>query len=244
MHGLDNFTGALHLFFSAQFHHHIQEAKAQGMTSLQSEVIHPVAPYIVRATLVLGKQTFQVHGQQEDLLAAENMAMERVFALAGIAAAEKEGEGAPLWNDSESNVSPIRPVARVELIAQPAEPLESIEPVQPAQTAEPSASDLDFEIPAPEEEFSPVPLPPLDEPGFYAGEVDESADTELPSALHDQLLEQLMEQTTQEIRRIGMNNSQGRTYLKNSYGKASRQELNLSELKSFLIHLKSQPSKK
>jgi hypothetical protein len=243
------------LFFSAQFHHHIQEAKAQSMTSLQSEVIHPAAPYIVRATLVLGKQTFQAHGQQDNLLTAENMAMERVFALAGLGEREDIGEREdkerdPLVTASEPNVSPLRPTGRVAPIEKATEPVEQAElnrPTEPPRSAlasEPGASDLDFEIPAPEEEFSPVPLPPLDEPGFYAGETDESGDAELPSALHDQLLEQLMEQTTQEIRRIGMNNNQGRTYLKNSYGKASRQELNLAELKSFLNYLKSQPSKK
>lgn len=237
------------MFFSAQFHHHIQDAKAQGLTSLQSEVIHPAVPYIVRATLVLGKQTFQAHGQQEALLAAENMAMERVFALAGIG---DEGKGADVGKvgeesrltDSESNVRPIQPTGRVAPTEKTTEPIELNSSIEPIQSAEVGASDLDFEIPSPEEEFSPVPLPPLDEPGFYAGETDESGDTELPSALHDQLLEQLMEQTTQEIRRIGMNNNQGRTYLKNSYGKASRQDLNLAELKSFLNYLKSQPSKK
>jgi hypothetical protein len=239
--------GALHLFFSAQFHHYIQDAKAQGMTSLQSEVIHPQAPYIVRATLVLGKQTFQAHGQQEALLAAENMTIERVFALAGLGEREDQ-ERDPLVTDSGSNVSPIRPTGRVDPIEKTTELLEQAElnrPNEPNQSASPpELSASDFEISAPEEEFSPVPLPPLDEPGFYAGETGESGDAELPSALHDQLLEQLMEQTTQEIRRIGMNNSQGRTYLKNSYGKASRQELNLAELKSFLNYLKSQPSKK
>ncbi len=237
------------MFFSAQFHHHIQEAKAQGMTNLQSEVIHPAAPYIVRATLVLGKQTFQAHGQQEALLTAENMAMERVFALAGIgdegksADKGKVGEESRL-TDSASNVSPIRSIGRAEPIEKTTEPTEMNRPNESIQSAEPSASDLDFESPTPEEEFSPVPLPPLDEPGFHEGETNELGDAELPSALHDQLLEQLMEQTTQEIRRMGMNNNQGRTYLKNSYGKASRQELNLAELKSFLNYLKSQPSKK
>ena len=232
------------MFFSAQLHHHIQEAKAQGMTGLQSEVVHTAAPYIVRATLILGEQTFQSHGQQDDLLAAENMAMERVFALAGLVreAEVKEG-GEPLGTVSAlgSNVTPMRPM-RIESTEQPSEVTESI---QPTQTFETDESELGSDIPAPEEEeFSPTLLPPLDEPDFYPGDAEESGDTELPSALHDQLLEQLMEQTTQEIRRIGMNNNQGRTYLKNSYGKLTRQELTLAELKSFLSHLKSQPSKK
>jgi hypothetical protein len=222
------------LFFSAQLHHHIQEAKAQGMTGLQCEVVHTAAPYIVRATLILGNQTFQAHGQQDDLLAAESMAMERVFALAGLVA--EGGEGAVSF--SSPNVAPIRPTERVEPVEQTSKAKK-----QP-QTAEPPTSELaDISTPE-EEEFSPMPLPPLDEPDFYTGSPEESGDTELPSALHDQLLEQLMEQTTQEIRRIGMNNNQGRTYLKNSYGKLTRQELTPAELKSFLSYLKSQPSKK
>ncbi|MGA7952024.1 MAG: hypothetical protein WCA07_00740 [Gloeobacterales cyanobacterium] len=229
------------MFFSAQLHHHIQQAKAHGMTALQSEVIHTAVPYIVRATLLLGDQTFQAHGQQDDLLVAENMAMERVFALAGLV---REGGEEPLGTVSSSalNVTPIRPMGRIEPIEQSSEAAESIPPTQTFETRE---SELDFDIPVPEEEeFSLTPLPPLDEPDFYSGGPEESGDTKLPSALHDQLLEQLMEQTTQEIRRIGMNNNQGRTYLKNSYGKPTRQELTLAELKSFLSYLKSQPSKK
>jgi hypothetical protein len=223
------------LFFSAQLHHYIQEAKAQGMTGLHCEVIHTAAPYIVRATLILGNQTFQAHGQQDDLLNAENMAMERVFALAGLVTEE----GEPEMVSSSSSKAPIRPID-IEPIEQA-----SKAKMQPAQTSEPPVSELDSEVPAlEEEEFSPMPLPPLDEPDFYSGTSEESGDAELPSALHDQLLEQLMEQTTQEIRRIGMNNNQGRTYLKNSYGKLTRQELTLAELKSFLSYLKSQPGKK
>jgi hypothetical protein len=236
--------GAHHLFFSAQLHHHIQEAKAQGMTSLQCEVVHTAAPYIVRATLILGEQTFQAHGQQDDLLAAEDMAMERVFTLAGLVREEEVREGGKSLetvSSSASNVAPMRPMG-IEPMEQPSKAAESI---QPTQTFETDESELSSDIPAPEEEeFSPIPLPPLDEPDFYSGDVEESGEAELPSALHDQLLEQLMEQTTQEIRRIGMNNNQGRTYLKNSYGKLTRQELTLAELKSFLNHLKSQPSKK
>jgi hypothetical protein len=228
-----------HLFFSAQLHHYIQEAKAQGMTGLQSEVVHTAAPYIVRATLILGEQTFQAHGQQDDLLTAESMAMERVFALAGLVG---ESLGTVTVSSSEPNVTPIRPTKQVEPIEQPSEATGSM---QPTQTLETDETELGSDIPAPEEEeFSPTLLPPLDEPDFYSGDAEESGNTELPSALHDQLLEQLMEQTTQEIRRIGMNNNQGRTYLKNSYGKLTRQELTLAELKSFLSYLKSQPSKK
>ncbi len=218
------------MFFSAQLHHHIQEAKAQGMTGLQCEVVHPAAPYIVRATLILGKQTFQAHGQQDNLLDAENMAMERVFVLAGLVAEESVET-----ISSSASKAPIRPI----------EPTEQASNKMHAQTSETPAAELDSDMTAPEEEeFSPMPLPPLDEPDFYSGSPEESGDAELPSALHDQLLDQLMEQTTQEIRRIGMNNNQGRTYLKNSYGKLTRQELTLAELKSFLSHLKSQPGKK
>lgn len=227
------FMGAPHLSFSAQIHHQIQEAQSKGMTSLQSEVIHPLAPYIVRATLVLKEQTYQAHGQQEELLAAENMAMERVFALAGI------GKASPVTvPSSEPKVAPIRPIAPVKPEEKPVEP---IEPVELAESMEIFA-DLSPDSMTSEEEFAS--LPPLDEPGFYPGNEEESGDAELPSPLHNQLLEQLMEQTTQEIRRIGMNNNQGRTYLKNSYGKLTRQELTLAELKSFLVYLKSQPSKK
>lgn len=222
--------------FPAQLHRQIQEAQSRGMTRLQSEVIHPVAPYIVRATLVLKEQTYQAHGQKEELLAAENMAMERVFALAGI------GEVSPVTvSSSEPKVTPIRPIASVKPEEKPVEPVESAECVESAESMEIFA-DLSLDSMTSEEEFAP--LPPLDEPGFYPGDEEESGNAELPSALHNQLLEQLMEQTTQEIRRIGMNNNQGRTYLKNSYGKLTRQELTLAELKSFLVYLKSQPSKK
>jgi hypothetical protein len=216
------------LLFSAQLRHQIQEAQSMGMTSLQSKVIHPAAPYIVRATLVLQEQAYQAHGQHEELLAAENMAMERVFALAGI------GDTLLTVPAAETKVTPIRPLA----LTEPEE--KSVDSDSAASTE--IFADLSLDPMASEEELTP--LSPLDEPGFYPGDEEESGNAELPSALHNQLLEQLMEQTTQEIRRIGMNNNQGRTYLKNSYGKLTRQELTLAELKSFLVYLKSQPSKK
>lgn len=45
-----------------------------------------------------------------------------------------------------------------------------------------------------------------------------------------------------EMKRLGWTTEQGRTYLRRTYGKRSRQELNDSELMSFLSYLEAQPS--
>jgi len=50
--------------------------------------------------------------------------------------------------------------------------------------------------------------------------------------------------TSAELQRLGWNNQKGRDYLKQTYGKISRQYLTDEELLEFLEYLKSQPSPK
>lgn len=45
-----------------------------------------------------------------------------------------------------------------------------------------------------------------------------------------------------EMKRLGWSTEQGREYLKRTYGKRSRQELNDAELLDFLRYLETQPS--
>lgn len=52
----------------------------------------------------------------------------------------------------------------------------------------------------------------------------------------------LMVQTTLELRRLGWDAEQGRTYLEQTYGKRSRQHLSRAELESFLGYLQTQPT--
>ncbi len=53
---------------------------------------------------------------------------------------------------------------------------------------------------------------------------------------------QLIEQTTQEMKRVGWSNNQGRAYLQQNFGKSSRQALTEQELQQFLTELKAMPN--
>ncbi len=49
-------------------------------------------------------------------------------------------------------------------------------------------------------------------------------------------------QTTAELKQLDWSTQEGRNYLKQKYGKTSRQQLTDDELLEFLAHLKSQPT--
>ncbi len=52
----------------------------------------------------------------------------------------------------------------------------------------------------------------------------------------------LIEQTTAELNRLGWSNDQGRLYLKETFGRSSRQDLSEQELQEFLSQLRSLPT--
>lgn len=52
----------------------------------------------------------------------------------------------------------------------------------------------------------------------------------------------ILAQTTAEMKRLGWSNTQGREYLRRTYGRNSRQDLNDQELLDFLHFLRSQPA--
>lgn len=52
----------------------------------------------------------------------------------------------------------------------------------------------------------------------------------------------ILAQTTAEMKRLGWSNTQGREYLRRTYGRNSRQDLNDQELLDFLNYLRSQPA--
>lgn len=56
---------------------------------------------------------------------------------------------------------------------------------------------------------------------------------------HYKDLAPLMEQTTQEVNRLGWTNGQARLYLQETFGKSTRAELTETELRLFLEHLRS-----
>ncbi|MEN9213835.1 MAG: hypothetical protein Q6J44_02005 [Gloeomargarita sp. DG02_4_bins_56] len=63
---------------------------------------------------------------------------------------------------------------------------------------------------------------------------------EPPAAKLDML--DILAQTTAEMKRLGWSNTQGREYLRRTYGRNSRQDLNDQELLDFLQYLRSQPA--
>ncbi|APB34004.1 hypothetical protein GlitD10_1679 [Gloeomargarita lithophora Alchichica-D10] len=52
----------------------------------------------------------------------------------------------------------------------------------------------------------------------------------------------ILAQTTAEMKRLGWSNTQGREYLRRTYGRNSRQDLNDQELLDFLHYLRTQPA--
>ena len=66
------------------------------------------------------------------------------------------------------------------------------------------------------------------------------ATVETPAPKLDML--DVLAQTTAEMKRLGWSNTQGREYLRRTYGRNSRQDLNDQELLDFLHYLRSQPA--
>jgi len=66
------------------------------------------------------------------------------------------------------------------------------------------------------------------------------ATLETPAPKLDML--DVLAQTTAEMKRLGWSNTQGREYLRRTYGRNSRQDLNDQELLDFLHYLRSQPA--
>lgn len=153
------------------------------------------------------------------------------YPYAGLAPDESELINPPLSPPPQPAPQPVP--------AQPS-PHPSVVPSQSAELDVPDDLDLDFddnwepsppipEPPAPEpEESSPIqrqPSPnPEPEPTIVVDRSDEIAQIDV------------------EMRRLGWTKIQGRTYLQNTYGKRSRQQLTDQELLEFLEFLASQPS--
>lgn len=93
----------------------------------------------------------------------------------------------------------------------------------------------------PPTEVKPQPSPPATiETQAVTTVTPAPAMVEAPAPKLDML--DILAQTTAEMKRLGWSNTQGREYLRRTYGRNSRQDLNDQELLDFLQYLRSQPA--
>ncbi len=98
----------------------------------------------------------------------------------------------------------------------------------------PPVAEPQHPIPPPEQPEPPVPAPPSP---LQSGGITPDLAPPAPVDLSD-----IIAQTGIELRRLGWTDSQGREYLKTTYGKLSRHHLSDAELLEFLCYLESLPT--
>ncbi|UFP95505.1 regulatory protein GemA [Gloeobacter morelensis] len=105
----------------------------------------------------------------------------------------------------------------------------------------------------PREAPAAVFTPPTFEPPPPAGSLPLFEEEPLPAAVNGNGhapyeleppvdLSDLLAQSDVQMQRIGWGSKEGRDYLQRTFGKSSRQQLDVAELQAFLRHLKAQPN--
>ncbi len=156
------------------------------------------------------------------------------------------------WNGSISSSLPALPAAEESPLTPADPPKLAVEnygvpvaftPVTPALVAgQPSGSMYD-----PQQEFvEEVVIPfgdeePVDSSDYSYGE-NIPAPAPVAEVKKRVNMTQVFAQTTTQLKRLDWNTQQGRSYLKQTYGKTSRQQLTDDELLGFLDYLESQPT--
>jgi len=192
--------------------------------------------YIVRVSIILEGKTLTGLAAMDTVEAAEDQARLRALAL--------------LEDEAQTTESPtvIVPVAKSQaktktekpqespltLVSPAPEPLKLVEPEpEPLQLVEPEPEPLQLIEPTPEplESVEPTPEPELKpEPSEIA-----------PSSLEPGMdFNQVMAQIDVEMKRLKWTKEEGRDYLRSTYGKTSRIQLNDEEIFGFLGYLKTQ----
>lgn len=210
--------------------------------------------YIVRVSIVLEGKTLTGLAAMDTVEAAEDQARLRALAL--------------LEDEAQTTESPtvVVPVAKSQaktktekpqespltLVSTAPEPLKLVEPEpEPLQLVEPEPEPLQLVEPTPEPlqlvepELEPLPLvepeplelvEPTPEPELKP-EPSEIAPSSLEPGMD---FNQVMAQIDVEMKRLKWTKEEGRDYLRSTYGKTSRIQLNDEEIIGFLGYLKTQ----
>ena len=190
--------------------------------------------YIVRVSIILEGKTLTGLAAMDTVEAAEDQARLRALAL--------------LEDEAQTTESPtvVVPVAKSQaktktekpqespltLVSPAPEPLKLVEPEpEPLQLVEPELEPLQLVEPEPLELVEPTPEPELKpEPSEIA-----------PSSLEPGMdFNQVMAQIDVEMKRLKWTKEEGRDYLRSTYGKTSRIQLNDEDIIGFLGYLKTQ----
>jgi hypothetical protein len=212
--------------------------------------------YIVRVSIILEGKTLTGLAAMDTVEAAEDQARLRALAL--------------LEDEAQTTESPtvIVPVAKSQaktktekpqespltLVSPAPEPLKLVEPEpEPLKLVEPEPEPLQLVEPEPEPlqlvEPEPEPLQLIEPTPEPLESVEPTPEPELkpePSEIAPSSLEpgmdfnQVMAQIDVEMKRLKWTKEEGRDYLRSTYGKTSRIQLNDEEIFGFLGYLKTQ----
>jgi hypothetical protein len=137
----------------------------------------------------------------------------------------------PRWQNLPERESPEPPP-----VSAAPEPLALKVPEKVEKVEKPPAEIL------PEEATPPEPAPEASEPPDKTVKPKKPKEEAPPPAEETQDRSDEIARIGVEMKRLGWTTIQGRDYLKQRYGKRSRQELNDPELLDFLAYLESQPA--
>jgi hypothetical protein len=112
----------------------------------------------------------------------------------------------------------------------------------PAFEATAAADSFPFDLTSQEDFAPPQSTPAQSKPEKMKRKAESSAVPADASPAKEEDRSEEIARIGVEMKRLGWSTAQGRDYLKQAYGKRSRQELNDTELLDFLHHLESQPS--
>ncbi|MEY3826243.1 MAG: hypothetical protein RLZZ148_1057 [Cyanobacteriota bacterium] len=190
--------------------------------------------YIVRVSIILEGKTLTGLAAMDTVEAAEDQARLRALAL--------------LEDEAQTTESPtvVVPVAKSQAKTKTEKPQESpltlVSPTpEPLQLVEPEPEPLQLVEPEPEPlqlvEPEPEPLQLVEPEPELKPEPPEIAPSSLEPGMD---FNQVMAQIDVEMKRLKWTKEEGRDYLRSTYGKTSRIQLNDEEIIGFLGYLKTQ----
>ena len=210
--------------------------------------------YIVRVSIVLEGKTLTGLAAMDTVEAAEDQARLRALALLEDEAQTTESptvvvpvaKSQAKTKTEKPQESPLTLVSTapepLKLVEPEPEPLQLVEPEpEPLQLVEPEPEPLQLVEPEPEPlqlvEPEPEPLQLVEPEPELKPEPSEIAPSSLEPGMD---FNQVMAQIDVEMKRLKWTKEEGRDYLRSTYGKTSRIQLNDEEIIGFLGYLKTQ----
>ncbi len=212
--------------------------------------------YIVRVSIVLEDKTLTGLAAMDTVEAAEDQARLRALALLEDEAQTTESPTVvvPVAKSQAKTKTEKTQESPLTLVSPAPEPLKLVEPEpEPLELVEPEPEPLKLVEPEPEPmqlvEPTPEPLQLIEPTTEPLESVEPTPEPELkpePSEIAPSSLEpgmdfnQVMAQIDVEMKRLKWTKEEGRDYLRSTYGKTSRIQLNDEEIFGFLGYLKTQ----